>query len=930
MLVGRDAELTALRTVLTGDRQLTVIEGESGIGKSALLARARMLAEEQGFTVLSARADALEQDFAFGVVRQLLELPLHRIHGPGFAHRLAGPASLAATVFDLTAGVDTGGATYPVLHGLYWLVSDIAANNPMCLLVDDLHCADAASLRWLRYLVRRLEDLPVAVLATVGTGEVLSVECAALGRLAATRITLGGVDVSACAEIGQAILGEAGHPEFWQRCHAMANGNPLLLTTILRGFVAAGMHPTAQAAGEINRFGHAEVRRMTRSALAGYGEVAHQIVTALAVLGEQVDLEMLADVLSVERPELDDVLTRLNHGWLVDAGDGVASIGHPIVREVLTADLPRPVADQLHKAAAQALRQRNATPERIAAHLVATDPVGEAWAGEVLRMSAIEATRRGAPESAIRYLDRALAEPMDPPSRAALLVELGEIERAVDPASAMRRLKEGLDGPLPAPLRARAALDLMHLWSTNNNESISHHVNALRPIQAMILAEDPGLALLLEVEWIYAATASATLLPALLPRLKELTLTDGRGTPAERSLAGLLAYRGVMFGADRDAALTCARIALLPGRYFGDQAYVRNRALLSMAVAGEPLTALDHCDAMTEEAQRHGSPQYYDFARTMAAEVNFRLGRLDDCLADIRAVQAIRIPDLIDADCITACREVDTLIEQDRLEEAVALFTSFPEPPNEDDVRTGPWLLFTQGKLRVAQGQIRAGLDDLLSCGEILQRKAHHPNVALFPWRAEAVRAYLAIDDVEPARELATSNLQLAERWGSAEAIGAALRAMGTATPGRRGLDLLQESVRELANSPDRLEHAKALIDLGTALHRADQIEQARLALRQAIDLATTCAAHGLIRRAADRLRATGAKPRTRRFTGLDALTPTERRVARMATENLTNREIAQQIFVGVRTVEIHLTHTYRKLGISGRAELSAALKGNR
>jgi DNA-binding NarL/FixJ family response regulator len=159
--------------------------------------------------------------------------------------------------------------------------------------------------------------------------------------------------------------------------------------------------------------------------------------------------------------------------------------------------------------------------------------------------------------------------------------------------------------------------------------------------------------------------------------------------------------------------------------------------------------------------------------------------------------------------------------------------------------------------------------------------------------------------------------------------LGIALRAAGLAEGGDRGIERLSESVQVLEVSPAVLEHARALADLGASLRRRGQRSHAREPLRRALDLAHRCGATALADRAHAELVATGARPRRAVFTGLDALTASERRVAEMAAEGLTNRQIAQALFVTEKTVESHLGQTYRKLEIGSRSELPHALGAN-
>jgi DNA-binding NarL/FixJ family response regulator len=154
-----------------------------------------------------------------------------------------------------------------------------------------------------------------------------------------------------------------------------------------------------------------------------------------------------------------------------------------------------------------------------------------------------------------------------------------------------------------------------------------------------------------------------------------------------------------------------------------------------------------------------------------------------------------------------------------------------------------------------------------------------------------------------------------------------ALRATGLGEGGARGLELLAEAAAVLEGSPARLEYARALADFGAALRRAGRRSDARDPLRQALDLADACGARPLAERARQELRAAGGRPRRPRISGAGALTASERRIAGMAVDGLSNPEIAQALFVTKKTVEAHLGSAYRKLSIHSRAELAAALR---
>jgi DNA-binding CsgD family transcriptional regulator len=222
-------------------------------------------------------------------------------------------------------------------------------------------------------------------------------------------------------------------------------------------------------------------------------------------------------------------------------------------------------------------------------------------------------------------------------------------------------------------------------------------------------------------------------------------------------------------------------------------------------------------------------------------------------------------------------------------------------------------------------GDLAGGLQEMLDSGRHFEAVGGR-NPAFMPWRSQAGLAQEALGEHEAARRLSREEVELARGWGAPRALGVSLRAAGLIEGGKKGLALLQEAIDVLCASPAKLEHAKARTELGAALRRANRRSQAREQLRRAVELATICGAAPLAARAESELLATGARPRRVALTGVESLTPSERRVAEMAAEGPTNREIAQALFVTPKTVEVHLSSVYRKLGISARSQLATAL----
>jgi DNA-binding CsgD family transcriptional regulator len=234
-----------------------------------------------------------------------------------------------------------------------------------------------------------------------------------------------------------------------------------------------------------------------------------------------------------------------------------------------------------------------------------------------------------------------------------------------------------------------------------------------------------------------------------------------------------------------------------------------------------------------------------------------------------------------------------------------------------------------RGRLRLAQGRAADALADFQACGamfaeEVWGLPAHETGYVHA--RSGAALALVRLGQHERARQLADAELADIRVFGTPRALGIALRAAGLAHGGQEGLALLHESVTTLERSPALLERARSLADFGAALRRSGERAAARDPLARALELAARCGARPLAARARDELKATGARPRRQWRTGVEALTPGELRVVRLAAEGRSNREIACELYVTLKAIEGHLARAYAKLGIEGRAQLPRAL----
>lgn len=936
VLLERDAELARieerLRAGVEGSGSLLFLEGAAGIGKTALVRAAVERGRELGLEVLAARGSELERGFAYGVVRQLFEPVVLALGRRDRERLLAGAAARAAALFDVEVEVDGRDAlldpSFAVLHGLYWLCANLSRRSPLLLAVDDAHWSDHPSLRFLHFLASRVEELPIAVVVAARSSDTpernaLLDSLAAGAAPAVTR--LAPLSEDAVGALVALRLGVVPDPAFVRACHIATGGVPFLVQELVREAAAAGMEPSATAAPRVAALAPAGVARSIALRLGRLSPDARELARATAVLGE-VDLRLGAAFAGID-PRLAAVAAdELVAAGLLEEGRPLRFL-HPIVRAAVEGDLPPGERARRHADAARRLVEERAPPEGIASHLLMADPAGDDWVVESLRAAARSAVANGAPDSAVSYLRRALAEPPSDRLRQRVLLELGFAESYAGEAGAAERLEEALSVAegVPAQVSITLALGRMLQIEGRNQEALEVFDRTVR----RLAGSDRKAALALEGAALGAAQLDAETAPEAVSRIARLRRTAETESDVPTSVFGMLAVAAALAN---EPAETVARLALralegapklLPEAVDRPPFFYHACAALVFAERYEP--AARRMDEAIADARRLGSLPHVLALSCYRAWLHLRNGALSEAEADSRtALETGPRPPGFHAALALAVL-LDVLVERgeldaaDEYDAALSLGEHFPTT-----IHAG-WLLAARGHLRLAQSRPGEALDALLAAGGLFERtRALSPTVA--PWRSSAALALHALDRRAEARALVAEELSLAQTFGGPRGLGVALRAAGLVEGGRRGIRLLGEAVRALQGSPAQLERARATLELGAALRRANRRAEGREVLRRALDLAHRLGALALVERARTELLAAGGRPRRLVVSGVEALTPSERRVAGMAASGLTNRQIAQQLFVTARTVESHLTHVYQKLGVGSRDELARVL----
>ncbi len=917
-LLEREREQAALAALIAaacqGAGQLVVVEGTAGIGKTRLLNTARVEAARAGMRVLAARGSELEREFAYGVARQLCEPVLAAASAAARAELLAGAAGRATALFgcaDPAAEPSGDGVTsFAMMHGLFWLTANVCADQPLMLAVDDLHWSDAASLRWLAYLLPRLEGLPLVIVGALRPAEPNTDQhllTQIMTDSSATLLRLAPLSPAGSARLLRAVLGGQAEQEFCDTCHAATGGNPLLLRELAGVAAAEGFTPTAAGASRVTEIGSRAVSRRVALRLARLGADAEAVCGAVAILGDSADpahVAALAELEFAETLETARQLVDVEILWIrygrpplpraSDRPGRMLGFVHPLVRAAVYDRLPETKRLAGHAHAARLLDKAGAAAEQAAAHLLLVPPASDPGVVAILRQAADEALARGSPDSAVTYLERALTEPLALAERVEVLVQLGAAAQLTDLAKEAECLSEALgrrEEPEPrAVIAEKLGRALYFLGRYDEAAQVcaqaaealgEEHVDLRRQLEASL------------IRVALADPAPERPIAEQLNRLRDALPDAGRGS---RALDNMIALYDALTGAPAEAVVARARRGVANGATiepgFIPEA-VRGCIVLMAADLNEVMPLFD---AWLAQAHRRGSMRDFALVKCFRGLARLWRGSLAEAEADVRdAMWAVVTADISIGRPFTGAYLADALMEQGRLTEAEAAldWAGMPEPTP----RAGYWslVLSSRARLLMLQGRTEEGLETMLACGHRCAARGSR-NPAIIAWRSGAALGLLALGKREEARTLAAQELALARHWGAPRALGRALRLVGMVEGGEEGLALLRDAVAVLAPSPARLEYAKTLIELGAALRRAGQRTEARERLGRGVEVAEICGATPLVDLGWAELRASGARPRRRAISGPDALTPSEYRVAELAAVGRSNRDIAQEL----------------------------------
>ncbi|MFI1028333.1 LuxR C-terminal-related transcriptional regulator [Streptomyces sp. NPDC020951] len=911
--------LTAFSSVqATGRSRTVLVEASAGCGKTELLGELVRHVESLGLTVLHTTAIEEERDNPLGVIHSL-------VNGAPFPDELVrrfhtmGDAAAGRITAERRDETRRDAGWYELMRMFCMEVRSLARREPVVVAVDDVHHGDADSLRQLLHLARHCCNVPVLLAFTrplVGGPAGSGFGAELLRQPNLDRIRLSKLDLRGVGDF----LAEQGYPgasaDLAERCFAISGGNPLLLRALLEDTrldaesSADGPVVVLPRAGQA--YGKAVVTCLDRS-----GEKVREVAAGLAVLGRAYTHDLLSRLLDMSAAELTENLQALCGAGIVSG----TSFQHPAAKSAVLDSLEPSHRLALHQRSAGLLHAFGAAPAVAAEHLRKAGHADGAWAVGVLEQAAEQALLEDRAGRAVSYLELAHAASEDPLSRAEIKIRLGSVARRISVTDAERHVDDALrvlrTGRLdPSDAGGLGELLLAH-GRLEQARTLLGHVPAQSTDEARIrdrIAEVP----------------------------------DGRLRRRTWHLGGWSARLGGSRSGQRSQRVAATE-GILEITQLTDATFdLVVDTIWTLLALGAVERALHWCDTFLRESAARNAPGWEAAFAAVRSEAALHGGGLAEAERDAKRCLALlpdRYPSALEAAAIA--RLVTVQIARGDHAAAARLLS---RPVAESLPDTVHWLhyLRARGLYYLATRQYDSALRDFHEVGRVAERwDTDWP--ALLPWRTDIAEVLLRLGEREQGQRLATEQLALVQQ-GAPRVRGISLRLQALAAkPGAR-LPLLNRAVVELNRADDPLELCRTLFDLADAYRQARQTRQAAMALRRARLLSKSCGAepprdrigsHDPTEEPVARLftegegecagaGAGGGESRgreSRPATGWEHLSESERRVASLAADGCTNREISGRLHITMSTVEQHLTRVYRKLNINGREELMSEVR---
>ncbi|GHG42659.1 MULTISPECIES: helix-turn-helix transcriptional regulator [Amycolatopsis] len=894
---------------------VVVVFGHAGHGRSALLAAHAEQVERRGGLVLRATATVAERPLRLGVVAQLLQsCP----SGQAGLERLTVALDESvdkAPVIDHDRSAHGDSVWAEAIRGMWSALQELSRACPVTILVDDIGYADVASLECLLHFARRLPGSRISLVLSelehpYSGRSAAHVELAKLPHFHAVRLaplSLAGT---------KRLLARTGGAEAARAAeyHEATGGNPKLLMSLLRDRGDADRPGTPPAAGPA--FEAAVI-----GLIDSYGPEALAVARAIAILGDHASSRLAGQLLGIDPASTSQLIATLTESGLLEGNH----FRHPATVTAIRHGMSPGDRAALHRAAAELLHSDGAPATAVAGHLLAAPPVEDRWVVPVLEEAADEALADDWLPIATEALQLALRTCDDEDRRAVITMKLALAKWRADPVLAARYYPTLVDALRRGTLRGRHAASLIRslLWYGRFDDA----VEAIEQFGAgQADAESAAELRLMQLRLRHTY-------PALVVHQRLFAEESAEHSPATmvvRTNANALLAAVLRQDAPEDnrrrAEQLLAATAMSDANLDTLQA-----ALLTLIYGGHVDAAATWSDRLLADAGARQVPSWRAVFAAIRAEVDLRRGDLPSAEYYARAAltfirprgwgAAVGAPLGALVRAVTASgrhAEAAKLLDQGVLE---ATFQT----------RYGLHFLEARARYSLATGHTAGALTDFLHCGELM-RDWGIDLATVVPWRTGAAEVYLRMGEPGRARELVDEQLCGQTPEGS-RAHGLALRILAEIEPdaGIRRC-LLGEAVEIFENCGDRYELARALVACGSAFLADGDHDGARAAAGRARDLAHEINATPII----DQLHGAGLESLLptqnrggagRNAEGTGALSDAERKVASLAAQGCTNRDIAAKLFITVSTVEQHLTRAYRKLRVTRRMDLPTDLQ---
>lgn len=912
-MIERESAFAALHTMLhsasLGKGGVATVSGPVASGKTELMHLFAEHATDSGALLLTATASRAEQSLPFEVMAQLFQPVAQSPDSQQWTGDLVSSESCGK-------GTPAEKSYAQVVQALWMILTDLTASRPVVLMVDDVQHADESSIHCLLYLARRLRFSRALMVLNEQTGlphQFQEFHAELQRQPHSRRIRLGPLSQDGVRELLSSRLGEEPASGLAPLVAEATGGNPLLVNGVIEDH---GFSPDAGELGLGDGFGEAVLACLHRSPPQSL-----EVAKVIAVLGGSGCTDLISSVLGSPIAVTSQYIRMLNvigvlSGW---------QFRHPAATQAVLDQVPVDERVRIHVKAATVLRDTGASKETVAQHLLAAGAPLPSWASGVLRDAAEMALFGDQTSTAIAYLELACSICTDEQERDALMALLTSIEWRVDPSSATRHLScLTATGRLGRLDRRHATTMLRYLLWHGLFDEVEE---TMRHLAKLPVQDDPAGAA--EVGFLRMwLTYSYPPLAAHLPAAAEQAVPAALSASSQHQAATVLST--ILANQVDDHVVGRAEQLLQSCQLDDDTLEPLTTVLTALMYADRTQLAAQWCDSLLGEASARRAPTWQAVLSSTRAEISLRQGDLlavqEHARAALTRVSPERWGPSIGSPLAS---QLLAATEMGDFDEAARVLAR-PAPQSMYESRFGLYYLHARGRYYLATGRPHAALPDFQMCGDLMTAwRIDLPG--LVPWRLDLAETHLHLRNRNQALALIEEQLALVPTTPS-RTRGMALRLLALASDIAVRPKLLGEACEVLQASDARLELAKALTDLSHVHHVTGESDRARMVSRRAISVARSCHAEPLLERTSPRPqeRQPVIRPEIIEVTGgmdVSALSEAERRVAALAAQGHTNRQIARRLFITVSTVEQHLTRAYRKLNVNRRTDLPTGLE---